>query len=241
MRIHTDVLTFRDLLDAERIARVDLVDSSEQRVRNQRPCSRWSVVMPTIAEHNARLRKAGLPTVETLTRRILDVFDRATPADIEAGASWYNEARALAAELSREHDIEHAAAVIAHLSPRTTWTRNVAGATALMIDGTRANGIIGRNFDKALEAYNAPTADLLETFGGPKTRRFFLNILGDVEAVTVDVWAARVAGIDEDLLSRVGVYDAVEAAYQRAARRVGLDPATMQATTWIVARGGRAS
>lgn len=197
--------------------------------------------MPTIAEHNARLRKAGLPTVETLTRRILAVFERATAADIEAGSTWYDDARSLAADLAVEHDIEHAAAVISHLSPRTTWTRNVSGAIALMVDGVKFPGIIERNYQNALEAYNAPTDSILETFGGPKTRRFYLNIIGDTEAVTVDVWAARVAGVDEDLLQRVGVYDAVEAAYQRAARRVGIEPATMQATTWVVARGGRAS
>jgi hypothetical protein len=62
--------------------------------------------------------------------------------------------------------------------------------------------------------------------------------------VTVDVWAARVAfgprDDAEQVLSRVGVYDAVERAYQIAAQRLGVDPVTVQATTWIVARGGRA-
>lgn len=197
--------------------------------------------MPTLAEHNARLRKAGLPTVETLTNRILRVFDRATPHQIETGATWYDEARELAFHLGRNsgYGLEHAAAVISHLSPRTTWTRNVTGAISLLMYGEQSEGIIGSNFERAQVSleYDDPA----ESFGGPKTLRFYRNIIGDTEAVTVDVWAVRVAGVDETLLSRVGVYDAIELAYQRAARRRGVEPTTMQATTWIVARNGRAS
>lgn len=197
--------------------------------------------MTTIAQHNARLRKAGLPTVDTLTRRILAVFDRATAAQIESGATWYDEARELAFHLGRNsgHGLEHAAAVISHLSPRTTWTRNVAGAISLLTYGEQADGIIGANFERARDSLSFDRPE--ESFGGPKTLRFYLNIVGDTEAVTVDVWAARVAGVDETLLPRVGVYDAIELAYQRAARRRGVEPTTMQATTWIVARNGRAS
>lgn len=195
--------------------------------------------MTTLSEHNAALRKAGLPTIETLTRRILAVFSRATSADIEAGSVWYHEAQALAIELGDKtgEGLEAAAAVISHLSPRTTWTRNVSGAMALMLSDEKASGIIQANFDRARESLRYENPE--ESFGGPKTLRFFRNITGDTEAVTVDVWAARVAGVDELLLSRVGVYDAVEVAYQRAARRSGVEPSTMQATTWIVARGGR--
>lgn len=196
--------------------------------------------MTTLSEHNARLHKAGLPTVETLTRRILAVFARATAADIEAGASWYHEAQELALSLgsSSGYGIEHAAAVISHLSPRTTWARNYSGAVYLMTYGEQGPGIIGANHQRAVDSL--ASEDPESTFGGPKTLRFYRNIIGDTEAVTVDVWAARVAGVDETLLSRVGVYDAVEVAYQRAARRVGLEPSTLQATTWVVARNGRA-
>jgi hypothetical protein len=195
----------------------------------------------TIAAHNARLQAAGLPTLETLERRILAVFDRATVSDVESGSTWYDDAQALARQwsLETEHDLEHCAAVLSHLSPRTTWTRNVMGAADLLRFGTKANGIIGANFDRAAASLDAD--DVESTFGGPKTRRFFRNIIGDSEAVTVDVWALRVAGLDDSTIGRVGVYDAIEAAYQRAARKRGVAPTTMQATTWIVARNGRAS
>ena len=180
---------------------------------------------------------------ETIVRRILATFDKATPADVEAGATWYGEAGALCDTLATGPITrEHVAAVIAQLSPRTTWSRNVAGAVALIANGpdaARSLGCIGANVDRAAVALES--SDPLSTINGPKTASFARNIVGDREAVTVDVWAARVADLDETLLSRKGAYDAVAHAYRVAARRRGVDPATMQATTWIVARNGRAA
>jgi hypothetical protein len=191
--------------------------------------------------HSAVLKRAEFPTIDTLVRRILKVWGRATASDIEAGARWYDEAGQIATGLANgDVSIEQAAAVIAALSPRTSWTRNVAGATALVNQGptaARRLGCLARNVETAQRAKRTGLAAI----NGPKTSRFALNILGDREAVTVDVWACRVAGVDETKLGRVGVYDAIEHAYRLAARRVGVDPAAMQATTWIVARGGRAS
>lgn len=178
----------------------------------------------------------------TIVERIVRTFDRATSADIEAGARWYDEAGELAAELSGgEVSRAHAAVVIAHMSPRTTWTRNVLGARTLLATGGQYPGIMGDLFQRA-EA-SLTYVDPFESFGkgAPKTMNFARNIYGDREAVTVDVWAMRVADLDETLLSRKGAYDAVAHAYRVAARRRGVDPATMQATTWIVARNGRSS
>lgn len=184
--------------------------------------------------------KAGV-TLGTVVRRILRTFDRATVSDLEAGARWYDSAGELASSLATpEVPREHVAAVIAALSPRTSWARNIAGATALLQSGpgaARKTGCIGRNVETARTAKRHGPGVL----NGPKTQRFAANIIGDREAVTVDVWAARVAGIDERQLALVGVYDAIEHAYRLAARRRGVDPATMQAVTWVVARNGRAS
>lgn len=183
------------------------------------------------------------PAAGTMTRRILSTFDRATASDLEAGATWFHEAGELARTLgeSSGRGTEHAAAVISHLSPQTTWGRNVTGAVALLTCGARADGILRANFDRAVASLDS--ADPGGSFGprAPKTRHFYANILGDTEAVTVDVWAARVAGVDERTLRLSGAYDSVERAYRSAARRRGVTPATMQATTWVVARNGRAA
>lgn len=189
---------------------------------------------------------------ETIVKRILRTFDRATTSDLEDGARWYDVAGNLASDLAI-HSTQWgtvtprtAAAVIAQLSPRTTWQRNVAAATALIYgseDDARQVGAIGANIDRAVAALlaGADGQDAIDTINGPKTNAFARNIAGDREAVTVDVWAARVADLDETLLGRKGAYDAVAHAYRVAARRRGVDPTTMQAVTWIVARNGRAA
>lgn len=189
--------------------------------------------------HDATARKVFGVSLETIVRRILRTFDAASKSDVEHGARWYDEAGELAIELAARHgySVEQTAAVIAALSPRTTWSRNVAGAVLLLADDEILPGLIGRNVETAREAQSHG----FDALNGPKTSRFARNIAGDRESVTVDVWAARVADLDEDLLTRKGAYDAVEHAYRLAARRRGVDPATMQATTWIVARNGRAA
>jgi hypothetical protein len=125
----------------------------------------------------------------------------------------------------------------------------VAGAYVLVAHGPEAAaelGCTGANVYRAARALES--ADPLSTFGpkAHKTRRFARNLLGDRRSVTVDVWAARTALGDtvedpERALRLVGVYAAVEHAYQLAARRRGVDPTTMQATCWVVERGGRAA
>ncbi len=186
--------------------------------------------------HDTTTRKVFGVSLETVVRRILRTFDAATASDVESGARWYDEAGDLAASLAATHgiEVETAAGVISALSPRTPWSRNVAGAVALLATN-EAPGCIGANVDRAREVLAGASLN------GPKTARFARNIAGDRESVTVDVWACRVADLDENALGRKGAYEAIEHAYRLAARRRGVDPATMQATTWIVARNGRAA
>ena len=134
--------------------------------------------------------------------------------------------------------------MVAHLSPRISWGRALMAAEELLLHDQVLPGTMGRSVAGAREAMvsHAP----MSTLRGPKIKNFARNLLGDPEAVTVDVWAMRVAlgrkRTDHDLvLGRAGVYDAVAHCYRVAARRAGVTPATMQATTWIVARNGRAS
>lgn len=193
--------------------------------------------------HTDTLRRATGTTVRACADRIVSTYHRATAEDREAGREWYGDGERIIADLAARsgHSPEHVAAVVSHLSPRTTWSRNVYGATMLVTTGT-APTCIGTNVDRARRALESDAP--LDTFGGPKTRRFARNLLGDRTVVTVDVWAARVAFGDrvvdpERVLSRAGVYDAIEHAYVVAAARLGVDPVTVQATTWIVARNGR--
>jgi hypothetical protein len=186
--------------------------------------------------HNETLARIGLSTRKVVTN-IMATYSRATEDDILAGKAWYAEAQALAVELAESGDmtLPQAAVMIAQLSPRLHWVRNAEAARSLVATG-EASGVLRASVDRARKAMVA--SDPWSTFGkAPKTRSFAANILGDETAVTVDVWAMRVAGITETELARVGVYEAIAHAYRLAARRVGITPAAMQAITWVVQRG----
>lgn len=192
--------------------------------------------MVSNAEHDRRLTSAGLPTLKTLTRRILKTLDSATPSDVEAGATWYHDANNLADFLAdtSAYDIEETAGIIAALSPRTFWSRNVVAATACVRGDDKPSGIIGRNWDMAQRIADGETVD--SVLKGPKTRAFAANIAGDTSRVTVDIWALRAVGLDESALNRKGIYDAIEQAYVLAATLMGVQPATCQAIAWVVTR-----
>jgi hypothetical protein len=174
-------------------------------------------------------------SISTLTDRILDVFDKATPHEIEAGARWYDEAQKLAIELSTEYDysVEQIASALAAFSPRLFWSANVAAIEQPLANGTRKPGVLTRSFNNAKRAL----VDGFSAVRAQKSSSFAHNIAGDDETVTLDVWACRVAGIDEKLLNRVGVYATLAYAYRLAARKRAVSPSTMQATTWVVMRG----
>lgn len=180
-------------------------------------------------------------------RNILEVFDAADTVARQAGAAWYpvagRHARAVA-ELGGI-PVGTAAAVLAQLSPRTSWVRNVAGAYALVTDpATDPAGCLSANVARARVALAAPDgAAAVATVRGQKTSAFCRNILGDMRYVTVDTWAVRIAvpdmprDIAESRMARVGGYDAIVHAYRTAAARRAVSPAVMQATTWVARRG----
>src|SRR4051812_23025851 len=119
---------------------------------------------------NERFGEIGTST-RAVADRIVRVWERATSADVESGARWYADGETFIATLAgaTSHSQETVAAVVAHLSPRTTWQRNMQGADLLLTTG-EAPGCIGANVERAREAMTA--ADPLGTLNGPKTSRF---------------------------------------------------------------------
>jgi hypothetical protein len=184
------------------------------------------------------LEKLGTSREEA-ARRIQAVWERANAEQLAQGREWYGHALAVAVELSEEGGVtlEQAAVVIAHLSPRMKWARNVRLARSMVLTGEAPGAFrVQQNKARAALAGSDPWASFTPG-GDTKTRNFAMNIVGDPHAVTVDMWAAMVAGIEPDALSRAGVYEDVAEAYRIAARAAGVEPSVMQATTWVVARG----
>jgi hypothetical protein len=190
---------------------------------------------------NEALGKVGL-NVEQVVKRILRVYGKASSADVLAGKVWYEEAQSLCQSLaaSSDYTVDQVAAAMAQLSPRLRWSQNVDSIVMLVNEGSLPAYVMTGPANRARKALAA--AEPFDTFGKKalKTRSFARNITGDVHAVTVDVWAARVAGVDEAQLKLVGVYEAIAHCYRLAAKRAGIDPQQMQAITWIVVRGSAA-
>lgn len=189
--------------------------------------------------------------VKISTRNITRAFRAATPDDRIAGKSWYATAREISATLDPA-DPARAAAVIAVLSPRLSWKKNVEAA---------ADAYAGRT-PRVLKANAAKAARILagedpeDVVTGPKVRAFWRTIVDPTDPRTVvidrhaiDIAAGRV--LDDEtrgrFLGRKGGYDAVCDAYRRAARIVSKEtgqdwsPADIQATTWVYWRRERAA
>lgn len=194
----------------------------------------------TIRTHGQTLETVFGTTTRKAVANVIRHWEAASAQDKAAGLLWYLEAGQYAQDMADAFGISraHAAVAIAHLSPRTNWQANKAAAYAL-VRGKHGKpaGIIGSNWSRAEASLESPNP--IATLRGKKTHAFALNILGDEDAVTIDVWAMRVAlgEANETGLARVGAYEALEHVYRLAAKRVGVSPAVMQATTWIVARG----
>jgi hypothetical protein len=172
-------------------------------------------------------------------RSILRHYRAATDEARELGSQWYDTALTICREAATEHDVdlERAVCALAHLSSRMTWTKNVEAFSVLLAGQPRPAWVLTRSWKLASAALEAE--DPWRTFSrrAPKTRSFAQAILGDPRAVTVDVWAARVAGVDPETLRRPAAYRDVAEAYRRAAKRVDETPRELQAITWCAIRG----
>jgi hypothetical protein len=184
------------------------------------------------------LDKVGL-TVRSTVNQIVRVFGQATPEQIIAGMVWYGTAQDLVYVLSEKssYTIDQVACAMAALSPRLRWSQNTDSVESLVMTGELPRYIMSGPGKRARKALTA--ADPYQVFSksAKKTHSFARNITGDEIAVTVDVWIARVVGVDERQLKLAGVYEAIAHCFRLAAKRVGITPAQLQAVVWIVVRG----
>lgn len=186
-----------------------------------------------------------------MRRRILAAYAAASADDLAAGLAWYRRAAEAAASILPA-DPARAAGVIAALSPRCQWSTNVGWAAAVIEAAARGEASPPAVHTSAMRAQawriargEAP----LDVLRGPKVRAFYRNITGDLTAVTVDVWAARVADGDyrphptkAGLLGAIPSpagrrYALIARAYREAAAVIGRAPRDVQAAVWVHVRG----
>lgn len=164
---------------------------------------------------------------------------QATPADIARGRDWYRAARRIVDAIADWAGVEpdRVAAMLAALSPRNPWHWNVQDAAAFALAVSRGDPMPSATTFRANRAtayaFGAGTGDWRTA--APKVRSFVANIMGDTEAVTVDVWAARVATGGTLASPPRGQYAAIADAYRTVAREYGETPRDLQAITWTTA------
>jgi hypothetical protein len=195
-----------------------------------------SVILPPM-DMTCTPREAG--QLVAMRRRILAAYGEATAADLAAGLDWYRRAHDAARDLLPA-DPSRAAGVIAALSPRCHWRTNLVWAAAILEAAERGDASPPRVHTLAMRrlAWRIALGEApLEVLNGPKVRAFYANITGDLDAVTVDVWAARAAA-GRDVARITGrTYTLIARAYREAAAILDMPARDVQAAVWVHVRG----
>ena len=197
-------------------------------------------------------KQATLVDHERMIYNITCVYRDADEDQHAEGLLWYEQAKREAYHIAMKHDVPVyiAVAVIAALSPNNKWARNLVNADALIGAFVNGDGLLSvkvSTYNKmkqkawdilaARPSYNGAKAILK----GQKITSFFCDIMGEFN-VTIDGHARNIAYGERisltDDRTNIGVreYRALQAAYEEAARRVGLMPYQLQAITWRVWR-----
>ena len=194
-----------------------------------------------------------------MTRTNIDnikaIYQLATLTEQQDGINWYPNALDIAEELGRRHSLGgrlKVIGVIAALSPRNRWDRNVQDADAL-IAAFNAGGAeqamltkvctFGANKAKAikiLQLQHASESEILAILSGPKLQEFYNCIYGLAD-VCIDghaycIWAANRTGLKDVPAIGVKLRREIKADYRTAADELGIEPSACQAITWVAWR-----
>ena len=196
-----------------------------------------------------------MPDINNNTKAILATYDLATVAEQQEGVSWYPAARGIARGLAERYGVSEAQAVgvIAALSPRNRWERNVLDAENLIsayVSGGPAQAMLVKvctftgNKRKAVAVLGLSVADAFEAvlaiLSGPKLKEFASCIAG-LPDVCIDghafcIWNGHRTGLADVPSIGVKLRRQIKADYVAAAEIRGLTPAAMQAVTWCAWR-----
>ena len=194
---------------------------------------------------------------QTNIDNIKAVYQLATLTERQDGINWYPNALEIAEELAARHGFSgrlKAIGVIAALSPRNKWERNVEDADRL-IAAFNAGGAeqarltkvctFGANKEKAIRILqlpleNASETEILAILSGPKLQEFYNCIYGLAD-VCIDghaycIWAANRTGLADVPAIGVKLRREIKADYRAAACELGITPSACQAITWCAWR-----
>ena len=193
-----------------------------------------------------------MTTHDEMCANVHAVWQGATLAQYAEGREWYLNAHAIARDLS--DDFRRASYVIAALSPRQAWHRNVSlarQAYALVLTSqspAEARSLILGHLPtlglqrRQVAALLADGAEPDTVVKGTKTNAFARTIAdpSNPDLVVIDrhalaiAYGARVETADLSLTDKR--YRAIAEAYREVAQSLGELPSTVQAVTWVAWR-----
>jgi hypothetical protein len=158
---------------------------------------------------------------------------QATMQQMEQAATWYLEAQEVAEDVAEimGTSLEVGASIVSAFSPRERWATNVAKAYAF------ANGKPVVGLTNNLNMAKRATELGFDALKGQKTNAFARAIAGDTDAVVIDTWMIKAAGLDASKGVNKSQYNALAQAVRAVAAEHGITPRTMQALIWIIKRG----
>lgn len=186
---------------------------------------------------------------------IKSVYQLATIQEQIDGVRWYQSAHDAAMVMAKTYGLtlQTCAGVIAALSPRNKWTRNLIDAEnlieAFIRDPNSADKIkvctFSSNKRKALKIllnhqdfFTDTTRDILK---GPKLIEFFNCILGVKEDVTIDghafcIWNGSRTSLKDVPNIGVKLRKEIKEDFRKAAKKLGCSASECQAVTWCAWR-----
>jgi hypothetical protein len=197
------------------------------------------------------------------TRNIAGMLSLASESDLHLGSDWYARAHRFGVQLIHAYDgltLGQAVGVIAALSPRNKWERNMIDAEAMIrIWSTGSDDFsslkvctFNTNKNKAaailsLDAESVDTEAVTKILSGQKVCSFYRSIMGDDQDVCVDGHAYAIF-IGERVTTTTTpkltpkAYETIQRAYRLVAQRSfdlcghNLTPIQVQAVTWVIYR-----
>jgi len=161
---------------------------------------------------------------------------QSTMQQMEQAATWYHEAQEVARDVAdiMGVSLEVGASIVSAFSPRERWATNVAKAYSFA-NGKPVPGL-QNNYRMAQAALDLG----FDALKGQKTNAFARAIAGDTNAVVIDVWMIKAAGMDASKGVNKTQYNMLADAVRNIASEHGITPRTCQALIWIVKRGSAA-
>lgn len=175
------------------------------------------------------------------TESLISLWESIPESTRQDGRDWYPYAQSQLERLARMYRVpyENVAAATSAISPLTRWNQNLANIERMLeaqIEITNVAMFI-RNAEKGWNLLYG-RVDPLDAFKpDTKTYNFYLNLMGEYWAVTLDTWMIRALGLTKQKSLTPKQYRYWDTELTIASVRVGELPAHMQAGIWIHTRG----